>query len=143
MDQLASASAPGRKCAREVCMGRYREVYGRSLEDPAGFWAEAAGAIRWRKKWDRVLDPANPNHPRWFDGGQLNTCENAVDVHVESGRGDQPALVWDSAVTGQTLSWTYRQLQLDVSIFAGALRRQGVERGDRVVIYMPMVPQAV
>ena len=67
-------------------MGRYDEVYRRSLEDPAAFWSEAAAALRWQKKWDRVFDPANPKQPRWFQGGELNTCENAIDVHVETGR---------------------------------------------------------
>ena len=124
-------------------MGRYQEVYRRSLEDPEGFWAEAAGALRWRKKWDSVLDKTSPRRPRWFDGGALNTCENALDVHVDAGRGDQLALVWDSAVTQATARYTYRELRAEVALFAGALRRLGVEKGDRVVLYMPMIPQAV
>ena len=124
-------------------MGRYQEVYRRSLEDPEGFWAEAAGALRWRKKWDRVLDKASPRRPRWFDGGALNTCENALDVHVDAGRGDQLALVWDSAVTQATARYTYRELRAEVALFAGALRRLGVGQGDRVILYMPMIPQAV
>ena len=124
-------------------MGRYQEVYRRSLQDPAGFWAEAASALRWRKKWDRVLDPASPKRPRWFEGGELNTCENALDVHLDAGRGDQLALLWDSAVTGATARYTYRALRDEVAVFAGALRRLGVEKGDRVLIYMPMIPQAV
>ncbi|MFN2545938.1 MAG: propionyl-CoA synthetase [Myxococcales bacterium] len=124
-------------------MGRYDEVYRRSLEDPGSFWSEAAGALRWRKKWDRVLDRSNPRQPRWFQGGELNTCENAIDVHVESGRADQLALIWDSAVTGQTAKYTYRELQREVATFAGALRRLGVGKGDRVVVYMPMIPQAI
>ena len=124
-------------------MGRYDEVYRRSLQDPEGFWAEAAGALRWRRKWDRVLDPANPRLPRWFQGGELNTCENAIDVHVEAGRADQLALIWDSAVTGQVAKYTYRELQKEVATFAGALKRLGVVKGDRVVIYMPMIPQAI
>ncbi len=124
-------------------MGRYQEVYRRSLQDPEGFWAEAAGALRWRNKWHRVLDPKSPARPRWFDGGELNTCENAVDVHVEAGRGEDLALIWDSAVTNATARYTYRQLQQEVALFAGGLRRLGVEKGDRVIIYMPMVPQAV
>jgi propionyl-CoA synthetase len=124
-------------------MGRYHEVYRRSLEDPEGFWGEAAGALRWRRKWDRVLDRANPREPRWFDGGVLNTCENLLDVHVEAGRGDQPALIWDSAVARTTAQYTYRELLREVSLFAGALKRLGVGKGDRVVVYMPMVPQAV
>ncbi len=124
-------------------MGRYDDVYRRSLQDPAGFWAEAADAIRWRRQWNRVLDPASPKQPRWFDGGELNTCENAVDVHVDQGRADQLALIWDSAVTGAVAKYTYRELQREVAIFAGGLRRLGVVKGDRVVIYMPMIPQAV
>ncbi|HUJ25674.1 MAG TPA: propionyl-CoA synthetase [Myxococcales bacterium] len=124
-------------------MGRYDEVFRRSIDHPEEFWAEAAGALRWRKKWDRVFDPADPARPRWFEGGELNTCENAVDRHVDDGRGDQPALVWDSAVTGQTRTFTYRELLEQVSLFAGALRNLGVGKGDRVVIYMPMAPQAI
>src|SRR5260221_7581008 len=124
-------------------MGRYDDVYRRSLQDPAGFWAEAADAIRWRRQWNRALDPASPKQPRWFDGGELNTCENAVDVHVDQGRADQLALIWDSAVTGAVAKYTYRELQREVATFAGGLRRLGVVKGDRVVIYMPMIPQAV
>ena len=124
-------------------MGRYQELFRRSLDDPEGFWAEAAGALRWRKKWTRVLDRADPARPRWFEGGELNTCENALDRHVDEGRGDQLALVWDSAVAGETRTFTYRELLAQVSLFAGALRGLGVEKGDRVVIYMPMVPQAI
>jgi propionyl-CoA synthetase len=124
-------------------MGRYDDVFRRSLQDPEGFWAEAASSLRWRKKWDRVLDRKNPARPNWFAGGELNTCENAVDAHVESGRGDQLALVWDSAVANQTMKFTYRELLHDVAQFAGGLRRLGVEKGDRVIIYMPMVPQAI
>src|SRR5256885_16766974 len=124
-------------------MGRYEEVYRRSLQDPESFWGEAARALRWRKPWERVLDPRDPKRPRWFEGGELNTCENALDVHVESGRADQLALVWDSAVANQTMKYTYRELLQETARFAGALRRLGVGKGDRVVIYMPMVPQAV
>ena len=118
-------------------MGRYDQVYRRSLEDPAGFWGEAAAALRWRRKWDRVLDPDNPRHPRWFQGGELNTCENAVDVHVESGRGDQLALVWDSAVTGQTAKYTYRDLQREVALFAGAYFARA---GIRHELAVPLPP---
>ncbi len=124
-------------------MGRYDEEFRRSLQDPEGFWTEQARALRWRKSWERVLDRNDPKHPRWFQGGELNTCENALDVHVESGRADQLALVWDSAVANQTAKYTYRELLQETARFAGALRRLGVEKGDRVVIYMPMVPQAV
>jgi len=124
-------------------MGRYDEVFRRSLQEPETFWAEAARALRWRKRWNRVLDRDDPRRPRWFEGGELNTCENALDVHVESGRGDQVALIWDSAVANQTMKYTYRELLQETARFAGALRRLGAGKGDRVVIYMPMVPQAL
>jgi propionyl-CoA synthetase len=124
-------------------MGRYQETWRRSLDDPEGFWGEAALALRWRTPPQRVLDKEHPERPRWFAGGELNTCENALDVHVESGRGDQPALVWDSAVTGSTARFTYRELRDEVARCAGVLRDLGVGKGDRVVIYMPMIPQAV
>ena len=124
-------------------MGRYEEVFRRSLQEPEAFWGEAARSLRWRKPWKRVLDRNDPQRPRWFEGGELNTCENALDVHVESGRGDQLALVWDSAVANQTMKYTYRELLQETARFAGALRRLGAGKGDRVVIYMPMVPQAL
>src|SRR5437899_63093 len=124
-------------------MGRYDEVFRRSLQEPETFWAEAAHALRWRKPWNRVLDRDDPRRPRWFEGGELNSCENALDVHVESGRGDQVALIWDSAVANQTMKYTYRELLQETARFAGALRRLGAGKGDRVVIYMPMVPQAL
>jgi propionyl-CoA synthetase len=124
-------------------MGRYDEIFRRSLKEPEAFWTEAARALRWRKPWERVLDRADPKRPRWFSGGELNTCENALDVHVDSGRADQVALIWDSAVANQTMKYTYRELLQEVARFAGGLRRLGVQKGDRVVLYMPMVPQAV
>ena len=124
-------------------MGKYEEVFQRSIQDPNGFWGEAAEAISWEKKWDRVLDDSNPPFYRWFVGGELNTCYNAVDRHVESGRGDQTAIIYDSPVTGTVQKITYRQFQDMVARFAGALRAQGVVKGDRVVVYMPMVPQAL
>jgi propionyl-CoA synthetase len=124
-------------------MGRYEETYRRSLEDPDGFWAEAAAAIDWDEPWERVLDDSRAPFYRWFSGGRLNTCHNALDRHVEGGRGDQLALIYDSPVTGTAATFTYRQLRDEVSRFAGVLAAQGVELGDRVVVYMPLVPQAV
>ena len=124
-------------------MGRYDEIYRRSLEDPEGFWGEAAEQIDWYKRWDKVLDDSNPPFYRWFVGGELNTCYNAVDRHVERGRADQVAIIYDSPVTGQIQKITYKELQDQVARFAGVLRRFGVEKGDTVIIYMPMVPQAV
>jgi propionyl-CoA synthetase len=124
-------------------MGRFEEVYRRSLEDPEGFWAEAAGAIDWDEPWERVLDDSRAPFYRWFSGGRLNTCHNALDRHVEGGGADQLALIYDSPVTGATATFTYRELRDEVARFAGALAAQGVERGDRVVVYMPLVPEAV
>ena len=122
---------------------RYDEAYRRAMADPEGFWAEAAEAIHWTKRWDRVLDDSNPPFYRWFVGGELNTCYNALDVHVdEGGRGDQLALIYDSPVTDTVRKYTYRELRDAVALFAGGLVKLGVSKGDRVLIYMPMVPEA-
>ncbi len=121
----------------------YDEAYRRSLEDPEGFWGEIAEDVRWIKKWDKVLDDSNKPFYRWFTGGELNTCFNAVDRHVEEGRADQVALIYDSPVTGNTVrKFTYKELQDQVARFAGVLAAHGVGKGDRVIIYMPMVPEA-
>ncbi len=122
---------------------RYAEAYRRSLADPEGFWGEAAQAIDWEKRWDRVLDAGKPPFYRWFPGGRLNTCHNALDRHVAGGRAEQAALIYDSPVTGQIQRFTYRALRDEVALLAGALRDLGVVKGDRVLIYMPMVPEAV
>jgi propionyl-CoA synthetase len=124
-------------------MGRFDEVYRRSLDEPERFWGEAAAAIDWDEPWDRVLDDTRAPFYRWFSGGRMNSCYNALDRHVEGGRADQAALIYDSPVTSTTATYTYRQLRDEVARFAGALAAQGVRRGDRVVIYMPMVPEAV
>jgi propionyl-CoA synthetase len=123
--------------------GVFDDVYRRSLERPEEFWAEAAAAIDWYEFWTRVLDDARAPFYRWFAGGRLNTCHNALDRHVEGGRADQPALIHDSPVTGITATLTYRELRDLVARFAGVLASQGVGHGDRVIVYMPMVPQAV
>ncbi|HEV7931530.1 MAG TPA: propionyl-CoA synthetase [Actinomadura sp.] len=124
-------------------MGAYTAAYERSITDPSRFWGLAARGIRWSTPPDRVLDDGAPPFHRWFTGGELNTCENALDRHVEEGHGDRLALIYDSPVTGTRRSYTYRELTGEVALFAGALRALGVSRGDRVVISMPMVPQAV
>ncbi len=119
------------------------DAHRRSLDDPEGFWAEVAEDVRWIKKWDKVLDGSNPPFYRWFPGAELNTCFNALDRHVEEGRADQLALIYDSPVTGGTVrKFTYRELTDEVAKFAGVLKANGVEKGDRVIIYMPMVPEA-
>ena len=121
----------------------YDAIYNRWLNDPEDFWAEAAEAVHWDKKWDRVLDDSRPPFYRWFPGGSINTCYNALDRHVESGRADQPALIYDSPVTATVQTFTYRELLDHVARFAGVLSAQGVQKGDRVIIYMPMVPEAI
>ncbi|MCZ6822557.1 MAG: propionyl-CoA synthetase [Deltaproteobacteria bacterium] len=123
--------------------GRYDEVYARSLRDPEGFWGEAAEDVHWYKRWDRVLDTSRAPFYRWFSGGEVNTCYNALDRHVEGGRADQLALIYDSPVAGVKASFTYRELLDAVSRFAGVLVNLGVGRGDRVLIYMPNIPEAV
>src|SRR6478609_10382502 len=121
----------------------YQAAHARSLLDPAAFWAEAAGAITWFRRWDRVLDDSRPPFYRWFAGGVLNTCYNAVDRHVARGRGRQTALIHDSPVTGTVRSYTYDDLLREISTLAGALRARGLQQGDRVIIYMPAIPEAV
>lgn len=121
----------------------YQALYQRSLTDPEGFWAEAAEELHWHRKWDRVLDDSNKPFYRWFPGGLFNTCYNALDRHVENGRGGQAALIYDSPVTNSARTFTYRQLRDEAARFAGALVNQGITKGDRVIIYMPMVPEAV
>jgi propionyl-CoA synthetase len=123
--------------------GDYKEVYERSLRDPEGFWADAAEEISWVRRWDRVLDSSRPPFSRWFPGAVLNTCYNAVDRHIERGRGPQRALIYDSPVTGAVQTFSYLELRDHAAKTAGALRAAGVVGGDRVIIYMPAVPEAV
>ena len=123
--------------------GAYAAAYEQSITDPEAFWGEAATAIEWSTPPVKVLDDSNPPFYRWFRGGRLNTCFNALDRHVRDGRGDQAALIHDSPVTGTTTTFTYAELLDRVARFAGALSSLGVEKGDRVVVYMPMVPEAV
>jgi propionyl-CoA synthetase len=122
---------------------RYDDIHASSLAEPGLFWEQAAEEISWFRRWDAVLDDSRSPFTRWFHGGLLNTCYNALDRHVEAGRGDQAALIHDSPVTGSVQSLTYSALRDMTAGFAGALRRLGVEKGDRVIIYMPMVPEAV
>ena len=124
-------------------MGAYRDTYDGWLRDPEGFWAERARDIEWSRQPDAVLDRSADPLFRWFPGGRLNTCHNALDRHVAAGHGDRAALIWDSPVTGAQRTFTYAQLRDEVARVAGGLRRLGVGVGDRVVIYMPMVPEAV
>ncbi len=123
--------------------GGYRDLFDASIADPAAFWADAARAVTWTREPQRILDDSNPPFYRWFPDGELNTCANALDRHVDDGRAEQPALIYDSPVTGSQRTYTYRELLDETARFAGALRGLGVGKGDRVVIYMPMIPEAV
>ncbi len=120
----------------------YGRVYDLWRRDPAGWWEQAASGIDWTRRWDRPFDPNSGPFGRWFPGGELNTCANCLDRHVAAGRGAQAALIWDSAMEGRTQTFTYAALLDRVARVAGALAALGVGRGDRVVIYMPMVPEA-
>jgi propionyl-CoA synthetase len=124
-------------------MGEYEKQFRRSLDDPEGFWLEAAGAIDWTREPTRALDSGNAPLYRWFPDGELNTSYNALDRHVEAGHGERTALIWDSPVTGSVRRYTYAELRDEVAKFAGALASLGVAKGDRVIIYLPMVPEAV
>ena len=121
----------------------HEAAHQRSLQDSEGFWLEAAGAIDWEVEPTRALDDSRAPFYGWFPDGILNTCHNAVDRHVQRGNGDRTAIVWDSAMTGQVRRTTYSELLDQVSRLAGALREQGVGRGDRVLLYLPMVPEAL
>ncbi|AQT81576.1 propionyl-CoA synthetase [Mycolicibacterium litorale] len=123
-------------------MGEYRELFDASVADPATFWAQAARSVSWTRAPRQILDDSNPPFYRWFPDAELNTCANALDRHLPE-RGDQAALIYDSPVTGIKRTYTYRQLHDETARFAGALRAMGVDKGDRVVLYMPMIPEAV
>lgn len=120
----------------------YQEVYQAWKDDPTSFWAKAAEGIDWYETWDTVLDDSAAPIYRWFKGAKVNTCYNALDRHVENGRAEQLALIYDSAVTNTIKQYTYRELRDDVAKLAGVIRSMGVEKGDRVIIYMPMIPEA-
>lgn len=127
----------------QIVTSRYAETYAAWQRDPEAYWAQAAEDIHWFKRWDRVLDSSRAPFYRWFPGGSVNTCYNALDRHVEAGRGAQAALIYDSPITRVIRSFTYAELLNQVKLFAGALKAQGVIKGDRVIIYMPAVPEAV
>lgn len=123
-------------------MTNYASSHRQSVAEPEAFWATQAEALHWDQRWQRVLETDAEGRSRWFVGGRLNTCYNALDRHVENGRAEQAALIYDSPVTGTVQSYSYRELRDAVARFAGALLAQGVRTGERVIIYMPMVPEA-
>src|SRR5687767_2279164 len=122
-------------------MGAYNDFHRRSIEDREAFWREEAKLIDWHRPFDKVLDYSRPPFARWFVGGETNLCHNAIDRHLAA-RGDQKALVYISTETGEERAYTYRELHAEVNACAAVLRAQGVARGDRVLIYMPMIPEA-
>ena len=117
------------------------DVYNRSMADPEAYWADAASGIDWIEPWTEILDRSNPPHYRWFKGGVLNTCFNCVDRHVAAGRGDQPAIIYDSALTDSGRTLSYSELLDQVSRFAGALAARGVGHGDRVILCIWYIPK--
>ena len=121
----------------------YAEIYRKSIEQPEDFWADAASRLEWDRRWDRVLDDSDAPFYEWFAGAEMNTCHNALDRHCNNGRGGQAALIYDSPVTGQERTWSYEELRDEAASFAGVLEARGVSKGDRVIIYMPMIPEAV
>ena len=124
-------------------MSRYKEVYGAWQSNPEAFWEKAATALDWYRAWDKVFDPYGGQYGRWFPGAECNTCYNCIDRHVKAGRGAQTALVYDSPVTNHKRSYTYDELLDEVATLGAVLIDNGVSRGDRVIIYMPMVPETV
>lgn len=124
-------------------MSRYAQVYADWQKDPEGFWAEAAKDISWYKLWDKVLDPYSGHYGSWFAGAECNTAYNCLDRHVEAGRGDQKALIYDSPVSGSQRTYTFTQLTDEVATLAAVLLDLGVGKGDRVIVYMPMIAEAV
>jgi propionyl-CoA synthetase len=121
----------------------YETLYKASITNPEKFWGEAARDVKWFKPYKKVLDDSNPPFYRWFPEGKINTCFNAIDRHIEEGNGSRTAIIYDSPVTSKKISFTYSDLQKRVSIFAGALKNFGIKKGDRIIIYMPMIPEAL
>jgi propionyl-CoA synthetase len=121
----------------------YSDLHHQSIENPEEFWGALAENLHWYTRWDKVLDDSNPPFYRWFTGGVTNTCYNALDRHVDEGHGNQTAVIYDSPVTGTIEKFTFREFRDKVALFAGALQARGVRKGDRIIIYMPMIPEAL
>ena len=132
-----------RHSGKEQIVSKYDTVYRRSLDDPQEFWAEAATGICWDTSWNSVLDDSGAPFYRWFTGGRLNTCYNALDRHVEAGRAEQAAIIYDSPLTNTQRKISFSELRDETALFAGVLVANGIRKGDRVIIYMPMVPEAI
>ena len=122
---------------------KYKDIYQKSIDNREEFWKEVSEDIFWYKKPTKILNSNNPPFYKWFEDGVTNTCYNALDIHIDQGNGKRTALIYDSPITGNKSKFSYEELRSKVSIFAGALKDQGVNKGDRVIIYMPMIPEAV
>ena len=122
---------------------KFKDLYKKSIENPEIFWQEASKDIFWFKEPTKILNKSNAPFYKWFEDGVTNTCYNALDIHIDQGNGKRTALIYDSPITGNKSKFTYEELKSKVSRFAGALENQGVKKGDRVIIYMPMIPEAV
>ena len=122
---------------------KYKETYQRSITDAEGFWSDVSKDVFWYKKPTKILNSSKPPFYKWFSDGITNTCYNAIDLHVKNGKGEKIAIIYDSPITNSKKKITYSELKDKVAIFAGALKNQGIEKGDRVIIYMPMIPEAV
>ena len=121
----------------------YKKIYEQSIKDKENFWKKVSDDVFWYQKPEKILNTENPPFYKWFEDGVTNTCYNALDFHIDNGLGDKVALIWDSAITNTKEKYTFNQLKEKVSLFAGALKNQNIQKGDRVIIYMPMIPEAV
>ena len=121
---------------------KFKEIYKKSIEDPENFCREASDDIFWFKKPSKILNKSNPPFYKWFEDGITNTCYNALDIHIDEGNGKRIALIYDSPITNYKAKFTYSEFREKISKFAGALDNQGIQKGDRVIIYMPMIPEA-
>ena len=122
---------------------KFSQIYSNSIKNPEEFWKKISEDIFWFKKPTRILNKSNPPFYKWYEDGVTNTCYNALDFHIDKGRGDRTALLYDSPITGNKNKFTYNELKEKVSKFAGVLQNQRIKKGDRVIIYMPMIPEAV
>ena len=123
--------------------GKYEKIYDFSINNREDFWKKVSDDIFWYKKPSKILNSSTPPFYKWFEDGVTNTCYNALDFHIDKGRGDRTAIIYDSPITGVKNKFSYKELRDKVSVFAGALKNQGTNKGDRVIIYMPMIPEAV
>ena len=121
----------------------FNKIYQESVQNPEKFWQNVSEDIFWFKKPTKILNKSNPPFYKWFEDGVTNTCYNAIDTHIDQGKGDKTALIYDSPITNYKAKFTYKELREKISKFAGALDNQGIKKGDRVIIYMPMIPEAV